>query len=265
MKLPENTFKRRLHAEPQYGCWASFGTGFSAEILATTGYDWLLIDGEHVPNTVPMVLAQLQAVAPYPSHPVVRAVNGDKDLIKQLLDIGVQTLMVPMVESAEQARELVRAMRYPPHGVRGVGGGLARATRWDSIPDYLEKAHEELCLIVQVESRKGVENVAEIAAVEGVDAVFIGPADLSIGLGHPGNPGHPEVQESIRCVVDATRAAGKACGILAPVDTDAKRYLEWGCTFVAVAIDISLMRQALKDTLSRYRDSDIGPKPSSLY
>ncbi|MCC4289099.1 HpcH/HpaI aldolase family protein [Vreelandella aquamarina] len=265
MKLPENSFKKRLKNGPQFGCWASFGTGFSAEILATIGFDWLLVDGEHVPNTVPMVLSQLQAVAPYESHPVVRAVNGDKDLIKQLLDIGVQTLMVPMVETAEQARELVRAMRYPPLGVRGVGGGLARATRWDSIPDYLEKAHEELCLIVQVESRKGVENAAEIAAVEGVDAVFIGPADLSIGLGHPGNPGHPEVQESIQSVIAATNSAGKACGILAPVEADAKRYLELGCSFIAVAIDISAMRQALKDTLSCYRDSDTGAKPSSLY
>lgn len=156
MQMPPNRFKAALAgSSTQYGLWAGFATGYAAEIAASTGYDWLLIDGEHAPNTVPSILAQLQAVAPYASAPVVRAVNGDSSLIKQLLDIGVQSLMVPMVETAEQARQLVRAMRYPPHGIRGVGGGLARATRWDGVPDYLATAHEELCLIVQVESKLG--------------------------------------------------------------------------------------------------------------
>ena len=171
MQLPANPFKAALRrAEPLYGIWAGFATPYAAEIIATTGYDWMLVDGEHAPNTVPTLLGQLQAVAPYATHPVVRAVQGDTVLIKQLLDVGVQTLMVPMVETAEQARELVRAMRYPPHGVRGVGGGLTRATRWDAVPDYIRTAHEQLCLIVQIESPRGVAHAAEIAAVEGVDA-----------------------------------------------------------------------------------------------
>jgi 4-hydroxy-2-oxoheptanedioate aldolase len=265
MHMPRNGFKAALASDAtQYGIWAGFATGYAAEIVAGLGYDWMLIDGEHAPNTVPGVLNQLQTVAPYATAPVVRAVNGDASLIKQLLDVGAQTLMIPMVETAEQAQALVRAMRYPPHGIRGVGGGLTRATRWDAVEHYLNTAHQELCLIVQVESRLGVENVAAIAAVEGVDAVFIGPADLSIGLGHPGNPGHPEVQERIRQAVDATLAAGKVSGILAPNEDDARRYQAWGCRFIAVAIDISLLRQSALDTLARYRPADT-KAPSRTY
>jgi 4-hydroxy-2-oxoheptanedioate aldolase len=255
MNMPRNEFKAALaRREPQYGIWAGFATAYGAEITAGFGYDWMLIDGEHAPNTVPSILGQLQAVAPYATAPVVRAVSHDPILIKQLLDVGTQTLMVPMVETAEQARDLVKAMRYPPHGIRGVGGGLTRATRWDGVPDYINTAHEELCLIVQVESRAGVENVAEIAAVEGVHAVFIGPADLSTGLGHVGNPSHPEVQEKIRHAINVTLEAGKACGILAPAEDDARRYQSWGCRFIAVGIDISLMRQAALSNLARYRE-----------
>lgn len=265
MQRPSNPFKRALlEAHTRYGIWAGFANAYAAEIVASLGYDWMLIDGEHAPNTVPAILAQLQAVAPYSTQPVVRTVNGDPALIKQVLDIGAQTLMVPMVESAEQARALVSAMRYPPHGIRGVGGGLARATRWDGVADYLSRAHEELCLIVQVESAKGVDNVEDIAAVEGVDAVFLGPADLSINLGHPGDPGHPEVQAKILHAIDATLAVGKVPGILAPAEEDARRYQEWGCRFIAVGIDISLMRQAALNNLARYR-TGITSSASRLY
>jgi 4-hydroxy-2-oxoheptanedioate aldolase len=257
MQLPRNNFKAALrNAQVGYGIWAGFAGGYATEIVASFGYDWMLIDGEHAPNDVRSIQAQLQSVAPYATQPVVRAVNGDTALIKQLLDIGVQSLMVPMVESAEQARALVRAMRYPPQGIRGIGGGLTRATRWGAVDDYLQKAHEELCLIVQVESAEGVKNAAEIAAVEGVDAVFIGPADLSISLGHPGNAGHPEVQAKIREVLDTVLVAGKACGILAPQEADARRYAQWGCTFIAVGIDISLLRDAALENLRRYKDGE---------
>ncbi|CRM12516.1 4-hydroxy-2-oxo-heptane-1,7-dioate aldolase [Pseudomonas sp. 24 E 1] len=266
MHMPRNGFKAALAKDAtQYGIWAGFATGYAAEIVASLGYDWMLIDGEHAPNTVPSVLNQLQTVAPYTTAPVVRAVNGDASLIKQLLDVGARTLMIPMVETAEQAQALVRSMRYPPHGIRGVGGGLTRATRWDGVDNYLDTAHEQLCLIVQVESRLGVENVAAIAAVEGVDAVFIGPADLSIGLGHAGNPGHPEVQERIKHAIDATLAAGKVSGILAPNEDDARRYQAWGCRFIAVAIDISLLRQSALATLARYRPAVDTQAPSRTY
>ncbi|WP_110693782.1 HpcH/HpaI aldolase family protein [Salinicola halophyticus] len=276
MQLPENPFKRSLDGNTRYGCWAGFGTGYATEILATTGFDWLLIDGEHAPNTVPSVLAQLQAIAPYAiapdtitpntittyaCAPVVRTVNHDPALIKQLLDIGAQTLMIPMVDTAEQAAKLVAATRYPPHGFRGVGGGLTRATRWDSVEDYLARAHEELCLVVQVESQSGVDNAEAIAATEGVDAVFVGPVDLSTGVGHAGNPNHPDVQKMIRHTLEVTHAAGKAAGILAPAEVDAKRYAEWGFDFIAVGIDISLLHQAAIETISRYKPDT--PKPRS--
>jgi len=267
MKMPHNAFKAGLRrAVPQYGIWNGFASGYAAEIVATTGYDWMLIDGEHAPNTVPGIQAQLQAVASYDTAPVVRAPHGDATLIKQLLDVGAQTLMIPMVETAQQAEALVRAMRYPPQGIRGVGGGLTRATRWDAVPNYLCTAHEELCLIVQVESRLGAENAAAIAAVDGVDAIFIGPADLSTSLGHMGNAAHPEVQEYIRGVVQTTLAAGKACGILAPRTDDAQRYQRWGCQFIAVAVDISLLRQSAVATLAHYRAQDANQAaPSRAY
>jgi len=257
MKMPHNAFKTALrNGAAQYGIWNGLVSGYAAEIVATTGYDWMLIDGEHAPNTVPTIQAQLQVLAPYDTAPVVRAPHGDAALIKQLLDIGAQTLMIPMVETAEQAAALVRAMRYPPQGIRGVGGGLIRATRWGAVPDYLRTAQEQLCLIVQVESSLGVENAAAIAAVDGVDAVFIGPADLSASLGHIDQPDHPDVQERIRNVVQTTVASGKACGILAPQPEDAHRYQRWGCQFIAVAIDVSLLRQSAAATLAHYRVQD---------
>ncbi|KKW67236.1 alpha-dehydro-beta-deoxy-D-glucarate aldolase [Lampropedia cohaerens] len=254
MQLPFNHFKAALAGSGTlYGIWAGFGTAYAAEVVATTGYDWMLLDGEHAPNSVPSLLAQLQAVAPYSCAPVVRASHGDATLIKQLLDVGVQTLMVPMVETAEQAATLVRAMRYPPAGIRGVGGGLVRATRWDAVPDYIRTAHEQLCLIVQIESRQGVENAAAIAAVEGVDAVFIGPADLSTSMDHAGDARQPDVQEAIASTIRDVCDQGKACGILAPDVGDAQRYAQWGCRFVAVGIDISLLRQAALHNLARHR------------
>ncbi|WP_311064825.1 HpcH/HpaI aldolase/citrate lyase family protein [Halomonas sp. DWK9] len=258
MQVPTNTFKQALTGQkPIWGCWAGFASGYATEIVASTGFDWLLIDGEHAPNTLPSILAQLQAVAPYSTAPVVRSVNQDPALIKQLLDIGAQTLMIPMVESGDQAAALVRATRYPPQGVRGVGGGVVRATRWDGVDNYLNKAHESLCLIVQVESPKGVEHVEAIAATDGVDAVFIGPADLSVGMGYPGNPTHPEVQSAIEMVIETMHAAGKPVGILAPVEEDARRYQQLGCQFIAVGIDISLLRQGAIGTLGRYKELSV--------
>lgn len=266
MELPPNLFKAAVaRGGPQYGIWAGFGTGYAAELGASAGYDWMVIDGEHAPNTVPSILAQLQAVAPYATAPVVRPVNGDPALIKQLLDVGAQTLMVPMVETAEQAHALVRAMRYSPHGIRGVGGGLVRASRWGDVADYMARAHEELCLIVQVETQLGVENVEAIAAVEGVDAVFVGPMDLSAALGYPGETSHPEVQRHIEHAIQATLAANKACGILAPLEADARRYAALGCHFIAVALDVILLRQAAVDTLARYRNDVEPSEPSAGY
>ncbi|HYD68761.1 4-hydroxy-2-oxoheptanedioate aldolase [Azospirillum sp.] len=241
-----NVFKAALQAaRPQYGLWLGLADGYCAEIAAGAGFDWLLIDGEHAPNDLRSVLAQLQAVAPYRSHPIVRPVTGDTAVIKQLLDIGAQTLLVPMVESAEQAAALVAATRYPPHGVRGVGSALARASRWNRRARYLHEADAEVCLLVQVESRRGLENLDAITAVEGVDGVFFGPADLAASLGHLGQPGHPEVRAAIEDGIARVAAAGKAPGVLATDEALARGYAAKGALFVGVGVDTTLYARAL--------------------
>lgn len=261
MDMPINTFKQRLQSgEAQIGLWLGLADPYCAELAANAGFDWLLIDGEHAPNDLRGLLGQLQAVAPYPSQPVIRPVIGDTALIKQLLDIGAQTLLVPMVESAEQARELVRAMHYPPHGVRGVGSALARASRWNSIPGYLDKADVQMCLLVQIENLDGLAKLDEIVAVDGVDGVFIGPADLSASMGHRGNPGHPEVQAAIEDAIVRIGKAGKAAGILSADQTLARRYIELGAKFVAVGVDTTVLMRGLQTLAAAFKDA---PAPST--
>lgn len=242
-----NPFKQALAAgQPQVGLWLSLAHPYAAEACATTGFQWLLIDGEHAPNDVRSTLAQLQAVAAYPGQPVVRAVTGDAVLIKQLLDIGVRNLLVPMVDTPEQARALVAATRYPPEGIRGVGAAVARASRWGARPGYLDIANDEVCLLVQAETAAALDNLAAICAVDGVDGVFIGPADLAASLGHRGNPGHPEVQAAIEQAIRTIAASGKAAGTLTGDAALARRYLALGAIFVAVGIDVTLMVQAAR-------------------
>lgn len=268
MNVPVNTFKQRLLAgEAQIGLWLGLADPYCAELAANAGFDWLLIDGEHAPNDLRSLLGQLQAVAPYPSQPIIRPVLGDTALIKQLLDIGAQTLLVPMVDSAQQAGELVRAMRYPPFGVRGVGSALARASRWNNIPTYLADADEQMCLLVQIENLEGLANLDTIAAVEGVDGVFIGPADLSAAMGHRGNPGHPEVQAAIEDAIARIRRAGKAAGILSADEKLARRYLELGASFVAVGVDTSLLMRSLRELAGRFKGTPapVAPSVPSVY
>ena len=261
MDMPVNTFKLRLQSgEAQIGLWLGLADPYCAELAANAGFDWLLIDGEHAPNDLRGMLGQLQAVAPYPSHPVIRPVIGDTALIKQVLDIGVQTLLVPMVESAEQARELVRAIHYPPSGVRGVGSALARASRWNSIPGYLDKADEQMCLLVQIENQEGLANLDAIAAVESVDGVFIGPADLSASMGFRGNPGHPDVQAAIEDAIARIQKAGKAAGILSADQKLARRYIELGAAFVAVGVDTTVLMRGLQTLAATFKDA---PAPTS--
>jgi 4-hydroxy-2-oxoheptanedioate aldolase len=255
MQLPKNEFKAALRerGKLQIGLWVGLVEPCCAEICAGAGFDWLLLDGEHAPNDVRTLLAQMQAMAPYPAHPVVRPVTGDVNIIKQLVDAGARTLLIPMVESAEQARALVAATRYPPQGIRGVGTTLARAARWDRYPRYLYEANDEMCLLVQVETRQGLENLNAIAAVEGVDGVFIGPSDLSAALGHLGEPGHPEVQAVIADAIGRILACGKPAGILAVDDPQSRRYIELGCTFVAVGIDAALLKRATEELAARFK------------
>lgn len=242
-----NPFKRALRDGPaQVGLWLSLPDSYAAEIGATAGFDWVLIDGEHAPHDVRSILRQLQAVAPYRSHPVVRLVDGDPALIKQALDIGVRTLLVPMVDTAEQAAALVSATRYPPQGTRGVGAAVARASRWSARADYLDRANDEACLLVQAESVTALKNLEAICAVDGVDGVFIGPADLAASMGHRGNPGHPKVQAAIDGAIATIIACGKAAGTLTGDPAIGRHYLSLGARFVAVGIDVSLLVQATR-------------------
>jgi 4-hydroxy-2-oxoheptanedioate aldolase len=242
-----NSFKTALaERRAQIGLWLSMAAPYLAEVSATAGFDWLLVDGEHAPNDVRSTLAALQAIAPYRSQAVVRAVNGDVALIKQLLDIGAQSLLVPMVDTAEQARQLVAATRYPPAGIRGVGSAVGRASRWSARADYLDVADSGICLLVQAESVTALKNLPAICDVKGVDGVFIGPADLAASMGHRGRPNDPEVQAAIEQAIRTIVASGKAAGILTGDRTLARRYLELGCTFVAVGVDVLLYAGAAR-------------------
>ncbi len=254
MQIPANTFRDALRAgRPQIGCWVGLADPNAVELLATCGYDWLLLDGEHAPNDPRTVLAQLRAVAPYPVQPVVRPVIGDVALVKQYLDIGAQTLLVPMIDTAEQAREMVRAMRYAPAGIRGMGAALARASRYNQVDNYLAQADAQMCLLVQAETAPAITNLQAIAETEGVDGVFFGPADLSASMGYPGQPGHPEVVKTMLDGIATVRRAGKAPGILMTDPTEAQRYLDAGALFVAVGVDTLLLVGAARSLLQRFR------------
>ncbi|HEY0938730.1 MAG TPA: 4-hydroxy-2-oxoheptanedioate aldolase [Steroidobacter sp.] len=269
MQMPQNAFKRALrNGQVQLGLWLGYADAYVAESLANTGYDWLLIDAEHAPNDLRSILAQLQAIAAYQSHPIVRPPEGTAVAIKQLLDLGAQTLLIPMVDTPEQAAQMVAATRYPPHGVRGVGSALARSSRWNQIDGYLNHADSEICLLVQVESAAALNRVPEIAAVDGVDGVFFGPADLSASMGLLGQPGHPRVQQAIVDGIQAVRTAGKATGVLSADPALAKKYLEAGATFVAVGIDTTLLVRAAKELLAVFNpnaDKAAASAPSAAY
>jgi 4-hydroxy-2-oxoheptanedioate aldolase len=272
MQTPTNTFKQALQAgEPQIGLWVGLADGYAAEILASTGYDWLLVDGEHAPNDLRSVLAQLQGISSAwsaqgeaeRSHPVVRIPVGDTALIKQVLDIGAQTILVPMVDTAEQAAQLVQAMRYPPEGIRGMGSALARASRWQAYPNYLHEANAQSCLLVQAETVEAMKNLDAIAATRGVDGVFIGPADLSASMGFVGQPGHPEVQAVIADGIARILKAGKAPGILATSEEQARKWLAAGALFVAVGVDTMLLTAAARQLLAKYKAPAAPAGPNS--
>ncbi|MBS1230765.1 MAG: 2-keto-3-deoxy-L-rhamnonate aldolase [Proteobacteria bacterium] len=264
MEMPLNPFKRALAAgETQLGLFLGLADAYSAEVVATAGFDWLLIDGEHGPNDLRSIIAQLQALAPYPVRPVVRSVDHDVARIKQLLDGGVQTLMVPMVETAVEARALVRAMRYPPAGIRGVGTALSRAARWNGVDGYFGQADQEMCLIVQIESLAGLAALDEIVRVDGVDAVFIGPSDLAASMGYLGQPGHPEVRAAVDGAITAIAAAGKAAGVFSADPAVAAAYRRIGASFLLVGVDALLLRNAAVALAAKFKDDDSGKTGAS--
>jgi 2-dehydro-3-deoxyglucarate aldolase len=245
-----NTFKRDLRAGKKLiGCWASLASPITTEILGLAGFDWLLIDGEHSPNDIGSFIHQLMALKDSSSAPVVRPQWNDTVLIKRLLDAGFYNLLIPCVETAEEARAAVAATRYPPHGVRGVSVSM-RGNRYGTVKDYQKIANDNIVISVQIESPKAVENIDAICKVEGVDSVFIGPSDLAASYGYLGNPGHPEVQAAMATIIHRAKAAGIPIGTLAPVEADARRYMDMGVTMIAVGSDQGLFRagtQALRD------------------
>lgn len=264
MPVPKNHFKAAIREDRlQIGLWLNMGEPLPAEIAGTAGFDWLVIDGEHGPNDLRSILAQLQALAAYPVEPVVRVPVGEPWMLKQVLDIGARTILVPMVDSAEQARELVRALRYPPKGIRGVGAAVGRASAFNTISDYADTAADEICLLVQAETMAAIADLENIAAVEGVDGVFIGPADLSADMGYLGRMEAPEVQEVIEKAIGTITGAGKAAGILTFSESLNRRYIDLGARFVAVGADVTEFAAALRSLASRYgRGGEPAGKPA---
>jgi 2-dehydro-3-deoxyglucarate aldolase len=254
-----NNFRRDLRAGKRLiGCWASLGSPVTTEVLGVAGFDWILLDAEHAPNDVLTLVPQLMALKDSASAPVVRPPWNDTVIVKRLLDAGFHNFLIPFVESAEEARRAVAATRYPPSGVRGVSVSH-RSNRYGSVADYFKLVNENIAVMVQIESRAGVESAAAIAAVDGIDGLFVGPSDLAAAFGHLGNANHPEVQEAMKRVYAAAKAAGKAVGTLAPVEADARRYLEMGATYVAVGSDLGVLRMATQSLADKFRNPDAAP------
>jgi 4-hydroxy-2-oxoheptanedioate aldolase len=253
MELPQNAFKRALKAgKAQIGLWSSLSSNYSVEVVAGAGFDWILLDTEHSPADLENLLTQLQAAAPYPAHPVVRVPWNDMVTMKRVLDIGAQSLLVPYVSTAEEAREAVSHTRYPPGGVRGVAG-TTRATRFGRIKDYARRAHEELCVLVQVETQAALDNIDAICGIEGIDGVFIGPADLHASMGYPGEIANPKVKPLIDDAIRRIRKRGCAPGILTPSEADARHWLECGALFVAVGADVGILARGAEALAAKFK------------
>ena len=259
----DNRFKARLQAgEKLIGLWLTLADPYCAEICAGAGFDWLLIDGEHAPNDLRSVLAQLQAISPYGVEPVVRPVVGETARIKQLLDIGVRSLLIPMVETAAQAAEMVRAVRYPPLGVRGVGSPIARVSRWGRVPDYMRDADESICLLLQVESAEALKNLDEILEVPGIDGIFIGAVDLSASLGHMGDTSHPVVVAAIADALTRIHAKGIPTGTLTGGIEPARKFIAAGSQFVAVGVDSNVLARGTEALARAFKPNDVPGVPA---
>jgi 4-hydroxy-2-oxoheptanedioate aldolase len=256
MEVIKNQFKRKLKEDQtQFGLWLGIPDTTVAEICAGAGFDWLLIDAEHAPFDVTSVQRHLQVIAPYGSQAIVRPVEGSTALLKQLLDVGAQTLLVPMVDTADQAAQLVKDVRYPPEGIRGLGTSMARAAMYNRITNYLQEANKEICLLVQVETVTALENIEAIVNVEGVDGVFIGPSDLSASMGYVGQPEHPEVIKAIENGIEIIKAAGKAPGLLSVNPEKAKHFASLGAKFIGVGVDAALLTKATSSLAAEFFDN----------
>ena len=253
MELPQNSFKRALSAgRPQIGLWSSLSSSYSVEVIAGAGFDWILLDTEHSPADLENLLTQLQAAAPYPSHAVVRVPWNDMVTMKRVLDIGAQSLLVPYVSTDEEAKKAVSYTRYPPAGVRGVAG-TTRATRFGRVKDYAKRAHQEICVLVQVETQAALDNIEAICGIEGIDGVFIGPADLHASMGYPGEIANPKVKPLIDDAIRRICKCGRAPGILTPSEGDARHWLECGALFVAVGADVGILARGAEALAAKFK------------
>src|SRR5262245_8863668 len=253
MDLPTNALKRALReGRPQIGLWSTLASHIGAEVIAGSGFDWVLFDTEHAPNDLELVQRQLQAIQGTTTSAVVRPAWNDAVIFKRLLDAGVQSLLVPWVQNADEDRRAVAATRFPPRGIRGVAT-TTRANRNGRVKDYLRRADEEICVIVQLETRAALGELEAIAAVDGIDALFIGPSDLAAIMGHLGNNGHPEVRAAITDAIGRIRRAGKAAGILAPIEADAFHWLELGCLFVGVGNDTGILARQTEALAAKFK------------
>lgn len=254
LAMTKNMFKQAMQAQQkQLGAFMALADSSAAELMATTGFDWLLIDAEHGPNDIKSIMQQLQALAAYPVNPVVRLQDHNVADIKRVLDVGAQTLLIPMVDSAQQASQLAKAVRYAPKGIRGMGGGLTRATRWGSITDYLTHADDSICLLLQIESPEGLAELDAITQVDGVDGVFLGPADLAASMGYLGQPGHPEVCRVVEQAIQRIHELGKPVGVYCGDPAQTERYQKMGASFFLIAADTMLLKGAADALVGRFR------------
>lgn len=254
MPAPQNRLKAALsRGDMQIGLWLGLASPVAAELAATSGFDWCLIDGEHGPNTLGSILEQLRAIEGQGTQAVVRVPVTEDWMLKQVLDIGVQSVLVPMVNTGDDARRIARACRYPPQGTRGVGADMVRASRFNAIGDYAATANDEICVMVQVESAEAVENIDEIAATEGVDVVFVGPADLSSDMGFHTRPDAPEVLAAIDHAARRIRAAGKVAGIISGDPAKFAGLRDQGFTFLGVGAEVVVLANALRALSAKAR------------
>ena len=266
MRLARNKFKESvLNKNITYGIWNGLVDTVTGEILACAGFDWILIDGEHAPFDIRTIQAQMQVLSTYDVQIIVRPPVGNNVLIKQLMDIGVQSLLVPMVETKEQAKELVKAMRYPPEGIRGVGTALARASKWNQVDNYFADANNEMCLVCQIESVEGIKNIEAILTVDGVDGVFIGPADLGASMGYLGQPNHPEVKEEVSKAIKLIKKYNKTAGFLSTSKETIDYYVSQGANMVGIGIDTLLLSKAAKQLAETYKPKLKNIKSNTTY
>lgn len=262
-EMPKNRFKAGLAAgNPQYGLWLGIPDPSVAEMLAGAGFDWLVVDHEHGAFELRDIISHLQAMAPYDVAPIVRPVDDNPALLKKLCDIGAQSFIVPMIDTADQAAAVVAAVKYPPEGRRGLGTSMARAARWNTVTGYVDRANDEMCVIVQAETVTAMENLEAIANTDGIDGVFIGPSDLSASMGHIDDASHPDVVAAVGNGLRVIRDAGKHAGLLCLDESKVQHFIDCGANFVGIGVDTLLVGNSARNLAAKYTSGEREPTPA---